>query len=223
MSRRSRYARAGQGGSSRPPRPDAARPGNAPAPRPWAAPPLPGPSIPTADTLADEPRPAFHPAPSGLADAMQLAESRESVAAPADRNGHGGHVAGNGHAPAGPPNGQATGPTMSPANGTGPNGHANAANGGSAGCTAPQLRRFIKSRTYVPMHELRRRFAINGGEDDVTLVEADGHRIFIGLPPREGRLVEELVRGGDIGVELSLDPMTPVVVGVYPMRPVPRG
>ena len=35
-------------------------------------------------------------------------------------------------------------------------------------CTAPQLRRFIKSRPYVPMHELRRRFAIDGGDDDVS-------------------------------------------------------
>ena len=34
-------------------------------------------------------------------------------------------------------------------------------------CTAPQLRRFIKSRPYVPMHELRRRFGINGDDDDV--------------------------------------------------------
>jgi hypothetical protein len=90
------------------------------------------------------------------------------------------------------------------------------------GCTAPQLRRFIKSRTYVPMHELRRRFAINGTEDDVTPVETDGRRIFVGLPPREGRLLGELLRAGDVGYELSMDPHTPVVVGVYPMRPVPR-
>lgn len=93
---------------------------------------------------------------------------------------------------------------------------------GAPGCTAPQLRRFIKSRTYVPMHELRRRFGINGNEDDVSLVEADGHRIFVGLPPREGRLLEELLRGGDVGYQLSLDPLTPIVIGLYPMRPVPR-
>ena len=31
-----------------------------------------------------------------------------------------------------------------------------------AGCTGAQLRRFIKSRAYVPMHELRRRFELNG-------------------------------------------------------------
>jgi hypothetical protein len=89
--------------------------------------------------------------------------------------------------------------------------------------TAPQLRRFIKSRAYVPMHELRRRFAINGGEDDVTALEVDRNRVYVGLPEREGRLLGELFRGGDIGYELSLDPVTPVVVGVYPMRPVSRG
>jgi hypothetical protein len=89
--------------------------------------------------------------------------------------------------------------------------------------TAPQLRRFIKSRAYVPMHELRRRFAINGGEDDVTAVDLDRLRIYVGLPEREGRLLGELLKGGDIGYELSLDPISPVVVGVYPMRPVTRG
>ena len=40
----------------------------------------------------------------------------------------------------------------------------------SNGCTAPQLRRFIKSRPYVPMHELRRRFGIYGDDDDVSQV-----------------------------------------------------
>ena len=90
------------------------------------------------------------------------------------------------------------------------------------GATGPQLRRFIKSRAYVPMHELRRRFAINGQDDDVTAVDLDRRRVFVGLPDREGRLLAELLRGGDIGYELSLDPITPIVVGVYPMRPVTR-
>jgi hypothetical protein len=93
---------------------------------------------------------------------------------------------------------------------------------GGSGCTAPQLRRFIKSRAWVPMHELRRRFGINGQEDDVTPVSVDGSTIFVGLPTREGQLLGELLRAGDIGYQLSLDPMTPVVIGVYPMRPVPR-
>jgi hypothetical protein len=90
------------------------------------------------------------------------------------------------------------------------------------GATAPQLRRFIKSRAYVPMHELRRRFAINGGDDEVTVVDLERQRLYVGLPEREGRLLGELLRGGDIGYELSLDPISPIVVGVYPMRPVTR-
>jgi hypothetical protein len=88
--------------------------------------------------------------------------------------------------------------------------------------TAPQLRRFIKSRPYVPMHELRRRFAIDGADDDVTPVHIDRHWIFVGLPEREGGLLGELLRAGEIGYELSLDPRSPIVVGVYPMRPAPR-
>jgi hypothetical protein len=93
---------------------------------------------------------------------------------------------------------------------------------GERGATGPQLRRFIKSRAYVPMHELRRRFAINGQDDEVTPVDLERRRVFVGLPEREGRLLGELLRGGDIGYELSLDPITPIVVGVYPMRPVTR-
>lgn len=90
-------------------------------------------------------------------------------------------------------------------------------------CTAPQLRRFIKSRPYVPMHELRRRFGINGSEDDVTGIDLGaGARVYVGLPGREGSLLGELLRGGEVGYELSLDPRTPIVIGLYPMRPVAR-
>jgi hypothetical protein len=91
-----------------------------------------------------------------------------------------------------------------------------------ATCTAPQLRRFIKSRPYVPMHELRRRFAINGDDDDVTAVDLANGRVFVGLPAREGDLLGELLRGGEVGYELSMDPRSPIVVGLYPMRPIPR-
>jgi hypothetical protein len=91
-----------------------------------------------------------------------------------------------------------------------------------ASCTAPQLRRFIKSRPYVPMHELRRRFAIDGGDDDVTPVDLADGRVFVGLPSREGGLLGELLRGGEVGYELSMDPRSPIVVGLYPMRPIPR-
>ena len=91
------------------------------------------------------------------------------------------------------------------------------------GPTAAQLRRFIKSRPYVPLHELRRRFELNGELDEVSRIEIpSAGPVFVGLPQRESEFVAALVRDGDIGVELSWDPTAPVVVGVFPMRPVTR-
>lgn len=105
-----------------------------------------------------------------------------------------------------------------PANGRDANGNVEA----MALCTQAQLRRFIKSRPYVPMHELRRRFGLNGSDDDVSPVDVDGRRLFVGLPPRECGLLGDLLRQGDVGYELLLDPVSPIVVGVFPMRPVQR-
>ena len=119
------------------------------------------------------------------------------------------------HGPVAAPMGHPAGP------GPRPGEHANPERNGQ--CTAPQLRRFIKSRPYVPMHELRRRFGIDGGDDDVTPVKLDPGWVYVGLPNREGSLLGDLLRAGEIGYELSLDPRTPIVIGVYPMRPIPRG
>jgi hypothetical protein len=90
------------------------------------------------------------------------------------------------------------------------------------GCTQAQLRRFIKSRPYVPMHELRRRFELNGSFDDVSPINTEQGCVYVGLPRRESVFIAELLRGGDIGIELSHDPPVPIVVGVYAMRPVSR-
>ena len=97
--------------------------------------------------------------------------------------------------------------------------------GGDAqrGPTAAQLRRFIKSRPYVPMHELRRRFELNGDLDEVSPIDlAERGTIYVGLPARESEFIATLVRDGDIEVELSQDPSAPIVVGVFAMRPVTR-
>ena len=91
------------------------------------------------------------------------------------------------------------------------------------GATAAQLRRFIKSRPYVPLHELRRRFELNGQADDVCPVQTPDGVVYVGLPPRECQLLGELVRSGDVGLELCRDPLVPIVMGVFPMRPVVRG
>lgn len=89
-------------------------------------------------------------------------------------------------------------------------------------CTQAQLRRFIKSRPYVPLHELRRRFGLNGADDDVSPVDVEGRRLFVGLPVRESGILGDLIRQGDVGYELLLDPVSPTIVGVFPMRPVQR-
>lgn len=89
--------------------------------------------------------------------------------------------------------------------------------------TAAQFRRFIKSRPYIPMHELRRRFELNGELDEVSrVVMAEHGRVFVGLPPREADFIASLVRDGDVGVELCRDPEVPIIVGVFPMRPISR-
>jgi hypothetical protein len=116
--------------------------------------------------------------------------------------------------------------TAAPANGSPGNGHvtigADALHGPSSPCTAAQLRRFIKSRPYVPMHELRRRFELNGDADEVTPIHAGEGVVYLGLQARESHLIEELIRQGEIGLELAHDPQVPIVVGVYPMRPISR-
>jgi hypothetical protein len=109
------------------------------------------------------------------------------------------------------------GPAPSDAGPTGPGGQP------PHGATAAQLRRFIKSRPYVPLHELRRRFELNGQADDVCPVQTPDGVVYVGLPPRECQLLAELVRSGDVGLELCQDPNSPIVMGVFPMRPVARG
>lgn len=72
------------------------------------------------------------------------------------------------------------------------------------------------------MHELRRRFELNGEADDVTPVVMPQGLIYLGLPLRESQLLGELLRQGEVGVELCRDPRVPIAVGVYPIRPITR-
>jgi hypothetical protein len=105
---------------------------------------------------------------------------------------------------------------------TGPAGPAERPAERNSTCTTAQLRRFIKSRAYLPMHEIRRRFLIAAEDDDVAGIELGSRRIYVGLPIREATMLGDLLRAGEVGYELQLDPIAPVVVGVYPMRPVTR-
>jgi hypothetical protein len=189
----------------------------APAPRP--APVAVEAPEPVADPLAPEtvgssPDPVSA-SPEPVASASESSAAPEPVAATREP------------APAAatpPPVAARPGPPAAPSAPPRMNGHPPVRPEDAAGaqCTAPQLRRFIKSRPYVPMHELRRRFGINGNDDDVCPIQLEPGRVFVGLPEREGNLLGDLLRAGEIGYELSMDPRTPIVVGVYPMRPVPR-
>jgi hypothetical protein len=86
------------------------------------------------------------------------------------------------------------------------------------------LRRFITSRPFVTVAELRRRFGLDD-PDAMALLRRNGTSAWIGLPDREAGKLQELWDRGELGVELSVEVRAPVVVGVYPMRiaryPVP--
>jgi hypothetical protein len=79
------------------------------------------------------------------------------------------------------------------------------------------LRRFISSRPYVAIAELRRRFVLDQA-DDMTRLERDGVVAWIGLPDREAAKLLDLWLRDEIGLQLSVEVRAPVVVGVFPMR-----
>jgi len=79
------------------------------------------------------------------------------------------------------------------------------------------LRRFITSRPYVTIAELRRRFGLDE-PDGIGHVERNGTHAWIGLPEREALKLQDLWQRDEIGLELSVEVHAPVVVGIYPMR-----
>ena len=79
------------------------------------------------------------------------------------------------------------------------------------------LRRFITTRPYVTVAELRRRFVLDE-PDAICCMRRDGTTAYVGLPEREASKLQDLWERDEIGVELSVEVRAPVVVGVYPMR-----
>jgi hypothetical protein len=78
------------------------------------------------------------------------------------------------------------------------------------------LRRYLTSRSYVPVADIRRRFGLD--PDAVSAVARNGTTAYIGLPDREALKVQDLWQREEIGVELSVEVRASVVVGIYPMR-----
>jgi len=79
------------------------------------------------------------------------------------------------------------------------------------------LRRFITSRPYVTVAELRRRFGLDD-PDAMANIQRNGTSAWIGLPEREATKLQELWHRDELGMELSVEVHAPVVVGIYPMR-----
>ena len=79
------------------------------------------------------------------------------------------------------------------------------------------LRRFITSRPYVTVAEIRRLFGLDD-PDAMAHLQRNGTSAWIGLPEREATKLEELWHRDELGMELSVEVRAPVVVGIYPMR-----
>src|ERR687893_3076339 len=78
------------------------------------------------------------------------------------------------------------------------------------------LRRYLTSRPYIAVADIRRRFGLE--PDAMSVVSRNGTTAYVGLPEREASKVEDLWRRDEVGVELSVEVNAPVVIGVYPMR-----
>ena len=78
------------------------------------------------------------------------------------------------------------------------------------------LRRYLTSRPYIAVGDIRRRFALD--PDAMSRVSRNGTSAFVGLPEREATKLEDLWRRDEVGVEMSVEVHAPVIVGVYPMR-----
>jgi len=78
------------------------------------------------------------------------------------------------------------------------------------------LRRYVTSRPYVAVADIRRRFDLEA--DAMSVVSRNGTTAYVGLPEREAIKLQELWQRDELGVELSVEVRAPVIVGVYPMR-----
>ncbi|HEX2923960.1 MAG TPA: hypothetical protein VHS28_08035 [Chloroflexota bacterium] len=75
------------------------------------------------------------------------------------------------------------------------------------------LRWYIGTKSLMPIVEIRRRFGIEG--DEVTVLEDEQGKLYVGLPQQAAQALEELRQQGKIGYELSVDFHPRVLIGAY--------
>lgn len=73
---------------------------------------------------------------------------------------------------------------------------------------------FIRSRSYVSISDIRRRFNLNEGEEVVPVPSPEG-RVFVGLPSDAARVLGDLIREGRVGIELDPSIHAHAAIGVY--------
>ncbi|HLH74308.1 MAG TPA: hypothetical protein VKX96_13555 [Chloroflexota bacterium] len=77
---------------------------------------------------------------------------------------------------------------------------------------------FIRSRSYVSIPDIRRRFNLTCAEDEVSAITTPRNgTVYVGLPREAARLLQDLVREDKVGIELEAGIMANAVVGVYVM------
>ena len=78
------------------------------------------------------------------------------------------------------------------------------------------LRRYLTSRPYISVADIRRRFGLDS--EAMSVVSRNGTTAYIGLPEREATKLQDLWQRDEVGMQLSVEVRAPVVVGIYPMR-----
>ncbi|MBA2632218.1 MAG: hypothetical protein H0U86_04350 [Chloroflexi bacterium] len=78
------------------------------------------------------------------------------------------------------------------------------------------LRRYLTSRPYIAVADVRRRFGLD--PEAMSVVSRNGTTAYVGLPEREASKLQDLWQRDEVGVELSVEVHAPVVIGIYPMR-----
>lgn len=73
---------------------------------------------------------------------------------------------------------------------------------------------FVRSRSYVSIPDIRRRFSLNEGEDVLPVLSPDG-KVYVGLPRDAARVLGDLVREGRIGLEVDPSVHALAAIGVY--------
>src|SRR5581483_6744476 len=74
---------------------------------------------------------------------------------------------------------------------------------------------YVRTKSYVPIPELRRRFEVPA--DEMSAFQENGQRVYIGLPQDMADAVANLRRQNKIGLEVAPEFSASVVVGIYPI------